>query len=155
MLLAATFFWKVKTGISVDTVRNLYCSVGIDCMTADPWLRPNSVLSAMAEFRINMNCSAQLELVGSFHDTIWLDRFLPLPSITSSVVATLANFSNPLADLQRLALYPSSLANLRTLSFLSASSMKFSLLARSIRKLRLCPRNAMASIRARYSELSM
>ena len=130
--LPAMDFVYVKIGTSSVVVLNLYCSVGTLCIVALPWLLPNSVLSDMAAFRTEINCSAQLELVASFHLMVCLLKSLPLLSKIDSVVLTDTNLSNPFAATFRLALYDSILAILRMLSFLSASSIKFSLLARSI-----------------------
>src|SRR6056300_471272 len=120
MFLPATVLVNVNNGTSVELVLNLYCSDGIPCIEADPSLRPNSVLSAIAEFNTNINCSAQFEFVGSFHLTVCCARFLPLLSTMLSVVDTLLNFSSPLLPILRLALYESILAILRTLSLRSA-----------------------------------
>ena len=124
-------------------------------MFAVPWLRPNSVLSLIAAFRIRINCSAQFVLVGSFQRTDCCARLRPLLSVKSSVVLTFTNFINPDAGILRFALYESILAIRKTLSLRSANSIKFSLLAKSSLNERLCLRNATASISARYSELSM
>ena len=155
MLRPATDLENVKIGTSVVVDLNLYCSVGIPWITAVPWLLPNSVLSDMAELRIKINCSAQLVFVGSFHLTVCCAKSRPLLSTIDSVVVTELNLSRPLAAMFLLALYPNILAIRRMLSFLSASSIKFSLLARSNLKDKLWPRNAIASISARYSELSI
>src|SRR6056300_147136 len=96
MFRPATDFVKVNRGTSVDVVLNLYCSVGMLCIVSVPWLLPNSVLSAIAAFRIRINCSAQLVFVGSFHLTVCCERSLPLLSTILSVVDIELNFKSPL-----------------------------------------------------------
>ena len=96
MLLPATDFENVYNGTSFVVVLNLYCSVGMPCIVAAPSLLPNSVLSDIAELRINTNCSAQLLFVGSFHFTVCCDKSLPLLSIIFSVVDIVLNFNKPL-----------------------------------------------------------
>ena len=83
---------------------NLYWSVGTPSTESFLIGLPNCEFKGNAAFSTLSNCSLQVALLGSFQITDWLATFVPLLSITSSVVETLSILSNPLAGLLRLGL---------------------------------------------------
>ena len=104
IVLPSMFLVKPYTGISVFNPLILYCSVATPAITFLSCGRPNCIISFIDELIILINCSYQLALLGSFHNTVCPDKFLPLLSIISSVVLTAENFNNPLAGIFRLGL---------------------------------------------------
>ena len=59
--------------------------------------RPMLALTGNAAFKIFVNCSCQLGLLGSFQITVWFTKFKLFESLTLSVVLTDSIFSKPLA----------------------------------------------------------
>ena len=137
ILRLATTLVKLNNGTSANTDLNLYCSVDSPCIIAVPCPLPNSVLLLIAEFNTAINCSNQFGFVGSFQIITCCAKSFPVLSIIDSDVDIVSNFNNPVAELFRFALYDNNLDSRSTDSLVSASSMKFSRLAKSIRNAKL------------------